>query len=404
MLVVHKYGGSSVATTEKIWEIAKYLKNLHQNGDDLVVVVSAMGKTTNNLITLANNLSNFPNKREMDVLMSTGEMQSVALMSIALNELGVKAVSMSGAQAGFITNNNHMHAYIEELDVSKIKDYINRRYVVIVAGFQGVTKDQETTTFGRGGSDTTATALAAKLGCNCEIYTDVDAVCSVDPNLFGEAKKLHLLTYDEMMEMAVAGAKVLEPRSVELAKKYHVPLYLGKTLNSDKSKGTWVMDKVNVEEMGINSLSVRDDFCVVLFRFSTDESEYQSKIFEAINGLINFEMLQQSKVFGEYILSFGCSKTIFDEIKSRIEHSFMEDFEVLENCKRVSVIKDLCRITLVGVGLSTHTQIASDVFNLLLKNGIEYSFVANTEISISFAISQEDKQRTIDVLTKSLNL
>lgn len=404
MLVVHKYGGSSVATTEKIMAIASHLHALHEAGEELVVVVSAMGKTTNKLISLAHEISCTPNKREMDVLMSTGELQSIALLSIALNELGDRAVSLSGAQAGFLTSSDHTHAYIQKIDIQRIKKHIDNHEIVIVAGFQGVDSFGDTTTFGRGGSDTTATALAASLGCACEIYTDVEAVHSIDPNIYKDSKKLHEITYFEMMEMAVSGAKVLEPRSVELAYKYSVPLYLGKTLEADKTKGTWVMEKVNIEHMPVRCISVKEGYNAVVITLNRFDKKYWNQIYKICEILNNYEMLCSIISKDKAIFSFGVLDGSLEEVKQKIQDGFKESIGALIQGGIVEIHCGLARLCLVGIGLATHTRIAGVVSEILIENGIEYGFVSNTEISLSFSIDQKDKDKAVEILAKRFDL
>ncbi len=403
MLVVHKYGGSSVSSTQKIKSIAEHLKNLHEQGVDIVVVVSAMGKTTNNLIALANEITNMPNKREMDVLMATGEMQSISLLSIALNSLGVKAVSMSGMQAGFLTTDNFGHAFIRSVDVTRIKEHLSNHEIVVVAGFQGVTDQLETTTFGRGGSDTTAAALAASLSCDCEIYTDVEAVCSVDPNYLPSPKRLHRICYEEMMEMAVSGAKVLEPRCVELAKKYNVKLYLGKTLESDKTKGTWVMKDSDLERMLVKSLSIKTDYNTVVFTLPRS-SDLWSKVYAVCRGLTNYEMLSSILWKDKVIFAFGVTKPYYNEVVEKIQKEFDTDILELLSKGMLEIQTDLTRLTLVGIGLSTHTNIAGVVDDVLRREGIVYGYVSNTEISHSITIENKDVEKAVEVLSKKFNL
>lgn len=404
MVVVHKYGGSSVSTTEKITAIAKHLHACHESGEELVVVVSAMGGTTNKLIALSNEITDTPNKRELDVLLSTGELQSVALLSIALHKLGERAVSLSGGQAGFLTSSDHTHAYIEKIDVKRIKKHLSEGKIVVVAGFQGEDIFGDITTFGRGGSDTTATALASSLGCACEIYTDVEAVHSVDPRIFEFAKKLHEITYSDMMEMAVCGAKVLEPRSVELACKYRVPLYLGKTLEVDKTKGTWIMENLNIEHMPIRAITQKDRYNAVVLTLNRYDTKYWSAVYKLCESLTNYEMLS-SIISGEKaIFSFGVLDGALEEVKQKIQTELGESIGALIRGGVVEIHSGLARISLVGIGLATHTKIAALVSEILIENQIEYGFVANSEISLSFTVDEKDKQRAIEILAKRFEL
>ncbi|NLZ47837.1 MAG: aspartate kinase, partial [Clostridiales bacterium] len=233
-LVVQKYGGSSVATLEKMNKIADAVIKRKEEGVNVVIVVSAMGKTTNNLIEMAKSISEQPPKRELDMLMATGEQVSISLLSMVFQEKGYDSVSLTGFQAGIKTEGVHTKNKISEVDVDKIKRYLEEDKIVVVAGFQGMNTSGDITTLGRGGSDTTAVALAAKLKCVCEIYTDVDGIYSVDPRLFPNAKRLDFISYEEMMEMSCLGAKVMEARSVELAYKYNVPIYVASSHQKGK--------------------------------------------------------------------------------------------------------------------------------------------------------------------------
>ena len=397
MRIVQKYGGSSVATIEQIQNIAKYIKELKEEGHEIVIVASAMGKTTDELIKSAKLISENPNKREMDALLSTGEIKTITLLSMALNKIGVDAVSLNGLQAGFKTTNEHSKAFIIECNVSRIEKELANGKVVVVAGFQGVSQDGNITTFGRGGSDTTAVALASKLDCICEIYTDVESVFTVDPRLYKDAKKIQTISYEEMMESAVCGAKVLDARCVELAKKYKVDLYLGKTLEKDKNKGTLVMEKSKYfEEMPITNLAVRD-VCVVSVSGDIYQKESVLKLFEIlVDSKINYEMVGLKEVSNKFVASFSvamqeCEK-IIDDIKTKLGNLVMVE------------LYNGVKLTLVGLGLATHTRIAQNVFKLLLENEIGFKDISISEISISFVVENDDKQKAIELLVKNFDL
>lgn len=397
--IVQKYGGSSVATTEQISAIAKHIKTLHSKNKKVVVVASAMGKTTNGLISLAGELSPNPNKRDLDFLLSTGEMQTVSLMSICLNNIGVDCIALTGFQAGIITNDNYSRAFIKNIQIEKIKDYLNANKVVIVAGFQGVTENGEITTLGRGGSDTTAVAIAAALKCPCEIYTDVNAVRTVDPKLFSTSKTLHSISYDEMMEMAVNGAKVLEPRSVELAKKNNVKLYLGKTLEDKKSSGTFVCNKSEFEDMPIKSLSIKDNISVLNIESNRKNFNDVAKIFYIIyKHNLNLEMISQVITKNKIIFSFSLPSGMEDEIIESIK----SETSIKENS--IYLVSNLSKVVLVGIGLATHTDISKQLFETLSKKQIIVGHITVTEISISFTIKQEDKAKTITAVATEFNL
>ncbi|MEG0804379.1 MAG: aspartate kinase, partial [Pygmaiobacter sp.] len=294
MNVVHKYGGSSVATIEKIRAVAVRVAAIKRTGVNIALVASAMGKTTNDLIALASELSPTPSPREMDSLLSTGEQKTVALLAMALEALGVPAVSLTGFQGGFITNQNFRHAKIRDIRIENVQKYIDAGYVPVLAGFQGIDEDGNITTLGRGGSDTTAVALAAKLGWDCEIYTDVEGIYTADPRLCPRAKKLAHIRCDEMMEMSSLGAGVLETRSVELAKKYGVRLFLGKALEADHTKGTYIMDTMTFEEMPVTGLSIKDDCSLIQARGRGAGGALTCELFALLAQLdINVDMISQ---------------------------------------------------------------------------------------------------------------
>lgn len=403
-MIVHKYGGSSVSTIQKITKIAEHLHLLSEGGEEIVVVVSAMEGVTNSLASLAQKIAAHPNKREVDVLLSTGELQSAALLSIALNSLGTPSVSLSGTQAGIQTTSDHCNAFIKQVDIKKIKAHLSDKKIVIVAGFQGFEDSKDVTTLGRGGSDTTAAALASCLGCACEIYTDVEAVCAVDPKIIKNAKKLHELTYYEMMEMAVCGARVLEPRSVELACKYGVPLYLGKSLETHKSKGTWIMEKNYVEHMPIRSITQKSGYNSVVLTLCRYDTKYWSAVHKLCESLTCYEMLC-SIISGEKaIFSFGVLDDELDDVKQKIQEKLGESIGALIRGGVVEIHSGLTRMSLVGIGLATHKNIAAEVCETLIENQIEYGFLSNSEISLSFTVDQIDCQRTIEVLANKFQM
>lgn len=404
MLVVHKYGGSSLSTTQKIVEVAKHLVSLFDEGEELVVVVSAMGNTTNNLIELAGQVSSAPERRELDALISTGELQSAALLAMAISSLGAKAVSLNAHQAGISTNSHPTHATIKNVDISKIKHHLKDRKIIIVAGFQGEDDFGNITTLGRGGSDTTATALAAALGCACEIYTDVEAVHTLDPNLFPDSKKLHEISYYEMMEMAVSGAKVLDAKSVEIACLNKVPLYLGKALERDKSKGTWIMENAFVEHMPISCITEKDGFNAIVITLGRFQTKYWNRVYKLCENLSCYEMLS-SVISGEKtIFSFGVQDDALEEIKQKIADELDESIGALIRGGVVEIHSGLSRLTLVGVGLCTHTKLTGEVSEILIDNQIEFGFVSNSEISLSMTVDQKDKAKAIEILAKKFDL
>lgn len=395
MNVVQKYGGSSVATTEKIKNIASYIRSIYTKDSKIVIVVSAMGKTTNNLISLANEITLNPNKREYDALISTGELVSSSLLAMALCELGVPAISLSGAQAGIRTDSFHSRAFISSIEPDRLNYELSNHRVVIVSGFQGVDTNNDITTLGRGGSDTTAVAIAAVLSFPCEIYTDVDAVYSIDPRLYEKAKTIHNISYEEMMEMSVQGAKVLETRCIELAKKYNVPLYLGKTLETNKNKGTYVMNKTKqyFEQMIISGLSVKDNYNICTIKANSN-IELKNVLNVISSSSINLEMISEFHYDNYTLFSFGSSSkdinTIIESIKSLNIY-----------CKTTN---NFVKLSLTGAGFSTHTQVCKKLFELLIKNNIEFQKMTMSEMSISFLINNSDKETAIQLISKEFDL
>ncbi len=399
MGVVHKYGGSSVATVEKIKSIAKHIVEIKNSGEDIAVVVSAMGKTTNELIATAKEISQNPNARELDSLMSIGEQKTITLLAMAIHELGVPAISLTGFQCGFLTNNNHNYAKIVDIDDKLLKKYVAEGYVPVIAGFQGIDQYKNITTLGRGGSDTTAVAIAAKLGWDCEIYTDVDGIYTVDPRVCPGSKKLSEITYDEMMEMASLGAGVLETRSVELAKKFGVRLLLAQSLEKDKTKGTYIMEQTNFfEEMPITGISISKDVSMLTIKGLPADGEAVDEIFKAIAELdVNVDMIsQQISDDNTVMLSFSCSHARATELVKKFA-----DFDLPY---RIVAHYPLTKISLVGVGMITHSGIASKAFTTLFGAKINYYQVTTSEISISMTIDSDNTEKAVAVLADAFGL
>lgn len=399
MRLVHKYGGSSVATPGQIVSIAKYVAELARDGTQMVVVASAMGKTTNKLIELAHSVGNKPSKREMDALLSTGELQTVSLIAMALQNQGCDAVSFTGFQSGFITDDVHSRAFIKDIDTKKVEEALAQGKVVVIAGFQGITESGDITTLGRGGSDTTAVAMAAKLGCDCEIYTDVESIFTVDPREYPQARALHRISYEEMMEMAVSGSGVLETRCCELAHKYNVRLYLGKTLEKDKSKGTYVMKNTDYfEDMPVTGMSVKHGCAIVSFRHMEHTKDASELIFSLISKChINLDMINQNMYEDKVAFSFSCSDEQADELAQVLQR----DGQCLGV---VDIHKGLTKLTLVGTGMATHTGVAVSAFGALSGADINYYQITTSEISISLTVDKENAKRAIQILSELFEL
>jgi aspartate kinase len=399
-LVVQKYGGSSVATLEKMNKIADAVIKRKEEGVNVVIVVSAMGKTTNNLIEMAKSISEQPPKRELDMLMATGEQVSISLLSMVFQEKGYDSVSLTGFQAGIKTEGVHTKNKISEVDVDKIKRYLEEDKIVVVAGFQGMNTSGDITTLGRGGSDTTAVALAAKLKCVCEIYTDVDGIYSVDPRLFPNAKRLDFISYEEMMEMSCLGAKVMEARSVELAYKYNVPIYVASS--HQKGKGTYIkeFDK-EMEHKVITGLTVSDDVLMETINKVPYSSENISDIFSRLASQeVNIDMISQTSSSDGYVnISFTTSK----EDESTVD-AVMKEFAKKVPGVEVKKDTDITKISVVGMGMRNESGVASKIFKLFSDNSINFKQVTTSEISISYIINSSDKEKAVNIICETFKL
>lgn len=399
-IVVQKYGGSSVATIDKIKGVAKRVVARKSKGDKIVLVVSAMGKTTDSLIKMANSLSDDPNKRELDMLVSTGEQVSISLMSMALQNEGYEAVSLTGMQAGIQTKGFHSKSRIEDIDVSKLKEHLSEDKIVVVAGFQGVNQSGDITTLGRGGSDTTAVAIAAKLGCDCEIYTDVDGIYTLDPREFPTARKLDNISYEEMLEMASLGAGVMETRSVEIAQKYGVRVYVA--LNRGNWRGTYIRECDNkMEGRAITGLSLSDkDLMVTIDNVTYDVKDISYIFNELASKDINIDMISQTApTEGKITLSFTAPKNdekmiikILDEIQEKIGKV------------NVGIDYNITKLSVVGIGMRSQSGVAAKMFNILASNNIQFKQVTTSEIRISYTIDTSDRQRALEAVANEFGL
>lgn len=396
-ILVHKYGGTSVGTTEKIKRIAKRVIAEKEKGNDMVVVVSAMGKTTDHLVEMSKEIAINPNKREMDLILSTGEQVSIALLSMAFQEFGYDAIALTGFQAGIKTYGPHTKNKILDIDDEKIKNYLKEGKVVVVAGFQGVNENGDITTLGRGGSDTTAVAIAAKLGCPCHIYTDVDGIYSVDPRLYKEAKKLDVISYEEMMEMASLGAGVMEPRAIEIGCKYNIPIYVASSIND--VGGTYIKEYDEKMEANIvTGLSVCDDILMVTVSHILYNLDHVATLFEklAIEN-VNVDMISQTAPVDGYInVSFTAPKDDLFVIEK-----VMGD---LEGKVEISIEDEITKISVVGIGMRNQSGVSGRLFRILADNGISFRQVTTSEISISYTIDKKDKEKAVRALSNELNL
>jgi aspartate kinase len=391
-LIVQKYGGSSVADAGKIRGVARRVVETAKAGHGVVAVVSAMGKTTDGLIRLAQEVTPTPPEREMDMLLATGEQVSIALLAMAINALGHKARSFTGEQAGIRTDAAHTRARIVGIDGDKVRRALDEGYVAIVAGFQGATDADDITTLGRGGSDLTAVALAAALRADvCEIYTDVDGVYTADPNIVPEAKKLDRISYDEMLEMASLGAKVLQSRSVEFAKKYGVPVHVRSTFKADP--GTVVTrEDPNMEAVVVTGVAHARDQAKVTILGVPDRPGIAAQVFGTVSdhGIVVDMIVQNVSRDGLSDISFTVPRADRPTVVATLE-------EVAKKIGAESVTYDdrIAKVSIVGVGMRSHSGVAARMFRALSRDGVNILMISTSEIAVSCVI--EDKYTELAV-------
>ena len=388
-LVVQKFGGSSVANVECIQRVAQRVVDYSKKGYQLVVVVSALGDTTDELLALADKINLHPPEREMDMLLSTGEQISVALLAMAIAKLGLKAISFTGSQVGIITDSSHTRARIIKINVDKIKAELKKGRIVIVAGFQGVTLNQDITTLGRGGSDLTAVALAKELQADsCEIYTDVDGIYTTDPRIEPSAKKINQITYDEMLEMASLGAQVMQPRSIEVAKKFNVPLHVRSSFNAHR--GTMIIKEVKkMEDVLISGVTLNKNEAKITLCGVLDKPGVAVKLFKDLaNSGVSVDMIVQNVSHTRSTdISFTVAKA--DSAKaSRITKMVAKKIGAGE----VLLDDDIARVSIVGVGMKSHRGVAAKMFGILADNKINIEMISTSDISISCIIKKKDAE------------
>ncbi|UEL47496.1 aspartate kinase [Terrisporobacter hibernicus] len=395
-VVVQKYGGSSVSSTEKIKLIASKLIERKKKNPKIVVVVSAMGDTTDDFISLAKDITKVPDKRELDVLMSTGEMISASLLSMSLNSLGCEAVSYNAYQLNIKTSGLHGKSLIDDIDVSKINESLDSGKIVIVTGFQGLNDEGDITTLGRGGSDTSAVALAVKLDGICEIYTDVDGIYFTDPRKYSEAKKIEEIEYEEMLELASLGAQVMHSRSVELAQKYNVELYVG--LSCSDIEGTYIRGskEMKLEDKVITGLATCDeDAAITVVDINMEDV---SKLFEkiAVDG-VSIDMISQTAPFNDKVnVSFTIPKDDLMQCKE-IVGCFVPKGSII-------IDEEITKFSLVGLGMKNTSGVASKVFKIFSDNSIAVKLITTSEIRITCAINSSCKEVAIREIAKEFNL
>jgi aspartate kinase len=391
-LIVHKYGGSSVATPAHMKSVAERIVRNRKEGHDLVVVVSAPGDTTDELIELARQITEHPDEREMDVLLATGEQQSIALLAIAIKDLGFDAISFTGPQVGIITDEFHGKARIVKVGDEKIHKALKLGKIVIVAGFQGQTAEDDITTLGRGGSDLTAVALAAALGADlCEFYKDVDGVYTANPRLVADARKIDALSYEEMLEMASAGAQVLNARSVEFAKKNKVRIHVRSSFH-DKP-GTFIQEETAVmEDALISGVTYSKDDCKLSVLGIKDKPGIAAAIFRPLAAAeLNVDMIVQDvSEAGINNLSFTVAKGDLKKAKETLEKVAKE-----LQASGVQVDEGIAKVSVVGVGMRSHSGVAAQMFEALALNNINIEMISTSEIKISVVIPEKDVEAAV---------
>jgi aspartate kinase len=400
MLKVLKFGGTSVGTLERIQNVANIIKDIKNDGDDVIAVVSAMSGETNKLIEYAEHFSSSPASCEIDMLLSSGERVTSALLSIALNEQGYKTTSKCGREAGITTCDAHTKARIENIDTANMKNAISEGKIIIVAGFQGVTANGRVSTLGRGGSDLTAVAIAGAINADvCEIYTDVDGIYTTDPRIEPKAKKMDKISYDEMLELASLGAKVLQTRSVEMAKKLNVNL-VSRSSFEPQTPGTLITKEENIMEQPLVSGIALDKNQVRVGMYGvTDKPGIAASIFTSLaDANINVDMIVQTVgVDGKTDLDFTVPKTEL-EITKDVMSKFNED------AVNIDYNEEICKVSIVGVGMKSHTGIASKAFSALAGENINIRIISTSEIKISMIILEKYSELAVRALHETYHL
>lgn len=394
MLIVQKFGGSSVADAERIRRVAETVVKTYREGNDVVVVVSAQGNTTDDLIAKGREINEQGSKREMDMLMAAGEQISIALLAMKIEKLGCPVISLLGWQAGFYTSSVYAAARIHRVDTERIRHCLDQKKIVVVAGFQGLNKYGDITTLGRGGSDTSAVAIASAMKADlCQIYTDVDGVFTADPRHVPGAFKLDAITYDEMLELATLGAQVLNNRSVEMAKKYNIELEVLSSLHD--VPGTIVKEVVKMEKMLVKSVAKDNDVASIMIIGLPDEPGIAFKIFSRVaNAHINVDMILQS-------VGRDGTKDITFTVPGNCGDAAIEALQ--EYCdqvgvKSISQDKQLAKVSIVGAGMETHEGVAAQMFEALADANINISMISTSEIKVSALLPKEDADRAVQVI------
>ncbi len=400
MLVVKKFGGTSVANKERIFNVANRCIEDYKKGNDIVVVLSAMGKQTDVLLDMANDINPNASKRELDMLLTTGEQTSVALMAMAMHSLGVPAISLNAFQVAMHTTSVSGNARLKKIDKERIEHELEQRKIVIVTGFQGINRYDDYTTLGRGGSDTTAVALAASLHADaCEIYTDVDGVFTADPRIVKDAKKLDEITYDEMLELASLGAGVLHNRSVEMAKKYGVRLVVRSSLNT--SEGTMVKEEVKMEKMLVSGVACDKNVVRIAVVGLEDQPGVAFKLFRHLaNHNVNVDMILQS--IGRdntKDISFTVTEDMADVAVETVERHRSGSLK----CQDVKVKKNVAKVSVVGAGMQTNPGVAARMFEALYDANVNIQQISTSEIRVTVLIDRAETDKAMNAVHKEFD-
>ncbi len=400
-LIVQKFGGTSVANPEKIKAVAQRVMNSCKQGNQMVIVLSAMSGETNRLVDLAHKMQTIPDQREMDVLLSIGEQVTVALFAMAVKEAGMDAISLLGDQVKITTDAMHTKARIKSIHSDLITRHLKEGKIVVVAGFQGVTENGDITTLGRGGSDTTAVALAAALKADqCEIFTDVEGVYTTDPNICPSARKIARITYDEMLELASLGAKVLDIRSVGLAKRFKVPVHVRSTFTN--TEGTWVVEEDKImESMLVSGVTYNKNEARITFSGVPDKPGIASRIFNPISdaGIIVDMILQNTRQGDLTDMTFTVPKSDYDRAMKIMEKT-AEDI----GAESVSGDTKIAKVSIVGVGMRNHSGIATTMFHILARENINIMMISTSEIKISCVIEEKYTELAVRALHDAFEL
>lgn len=396
-LIIQKYGGTSVADAVRVKEVAKRVLKYKNEGHDVIVVVSAPAGTTDSLIRRAYELSETPSKRELDMLLTSGEQISIASLAIAIEDLGKKAVSLNAFQVDFKTTDEHTKATILDINTDIIKEKLSEGNVVVFAGFQGITENNEITTLGRGGSDTTAVALGAALQADeVEIYTDVDGVYTADPRVVKTPKKLNTISYQEMLEMAASGAKVLHPRAVEIAARYGIKIHLRSSF--DDSTGTIVKEKgdESMEQVKIIGITSTKNEGKITLSGVPDKPGIAAKVFSKLaKAKINTDIILQSSSVTKEFNNISYTVSI-DDLKEAVEIS--QELKEELGAEGVSYDANIAKISAIGIGLKTHYETTAEIFDTLAENGINIDMISCSEINVSCIIKEEDVNKAVRAL------